>query len=158
MRRSVICIVGLSISIFFAGLASSLTAQAVTVKPPTHLDVIETLKKAHGLLVHADHDYDGHRAKAAEEVHKALEDLGDHPAKKATRVLVPTAGGVVAVTPVHPAQPKMTEPQAASDAQVHEAKELLEAALKDLSSSKHPNAHKNVKEAIHQITLALERK
>jgi hypothetical protein len=38
---------------------------------------------------------------------------------------------------------------------VHEAKELLERALTHLSGGKHPNAHKNVKEAIKQIDVAL---
>jgi hypothetical protein len=128
-------------------------AQAALVKAPTHAELIETLKKAHSLLVNADHDYDGHRAKAAEEVRKALEDLGDRP-KKARATVAPTIGGVVAAVPVRAAQPKMHEPQAASDAQLREAEALLEGALAHLNG-KHPNAHKNVRAAIAEIKVAL---
>ena len=37
---------------------------------------VREARSAHRLLVEADHDYDGHRARAAHEVHKALEELG----------------------------------------------------------------------------------
>jgi hypothetical protein len=40
--------------------------------------VREALHWAHKLLSEADHDYDGHRARAAHEVHLALEELGAH--------------------------------------------------------------------------------
>jgi hypothetical protein len=39
---------------------------------------------AHRLLAEADHDYSGHRAKAAHHVHLALEDLGHHHSHYAT--------------------------------------------------------------------------
>jgi hypothetical protein len=43
-----------------------------------HGQVREALHRAHHLLVEADHDYDGHRARAAHEVHLAIEELGGH--------------------------------------------------------------------------------
>ena len=46
-------------------------------------EVINTLKSAERLLVTADHDYDGHRALAAEEVHRALAELGHRHANLA---------------------------------------------------------------------------
>ena len=109
MRRNLSCVLGLSITVVFSGLVATALAQTTS---STYPQLIETLRHAHRLLVHADHDYDGHRAKAAEEVHKALVDLG-YRAKKAqpALTLTPATGGVAAPQVVQNGQPKVHEPQ-----------------------------------------------
>ncbi len=155
MRRNLSCVLGLSIAIVFSGLAASALAQTTL---PAHPELIETLRHAHRLLVHADHDYDGHRAKAAEEVHKALIDLG-YRAKKSQPALALTraTGGVAAPQVVQSGQPKVHEPQASSDAQLHEARELLKGALAQMNGT-HPKATANIEAAVREIRIALKLK
>ncbi len=154
MRRNSSLVIGLSISIVFS-LAAAGVAQAASA---AHVELIETLKHAHHLLTHADHDYDGHRAKAAEEVHKALVDLG-YRAKKAPPVVTvtPATGAVVSPPVVTSGEPKVHEPQANSDVQLREARELLKGALAQMNG-KHPKATANVEAAIRQIDVALKLK
>jgi hypothetical protein len=113
----------------------AVAASAQTAQPPA----IKELHRAHHLLVEADHDYGGHRAKAAEEVHKALKELG-HAKPHVPGTGKPKSGG---------------EPQPISDAQLKEAQQLLREALPHLHKG-HPRAHANVEAAIAQITAALE--
>lgn len=150
MRRNLSCVIGLSISIFFAGLASTASAQATP-----HAELIKTLRHAHWLLAHADHDYDGHRAKAAEEVHKALKDLG-YQHKKPQPGLAPAKGAGVPPQAAPGGQPKGHEPQPNSDTQLREAKALLEGALTHINGSRHPGAAANLKAAIFEIHTALK--
>ena len=49
---------------------------AKRAKAMNHAEVMQTLRGAQSLLANADHDYDGQRAKALAEVHKALVELG----------------------------------------------------------------------------------
>ena len=70
---------------------------------------------AHKLLMDADHDYDGHRHHAAVAVGKALKALGSAPAE------------MDSVRTRHERQP-------ASDAQLSQAKQLLQSALSELQS------------------------
>ena len=148
MRRNLNCVIGLLISMFFAGLASTASAQETA-----NAELIKTLASAHMLLVSADYDYNGHRAKAAKEVHNTLEELGYHH-KKAKSGLTPNNGVVVSPKAAHAGQQKIHEPQATSDAQMREAQQLLQGALTQLNG-KHPNATANVKAAIAEINMAL---
>jgi hypothetical protein len=148
MRRILSCVIGLSISMFFAGLASTASAQAT--QPSAHAELIKSLHCAHKLLAHADKDYDGHRLKAAEEVHKALKELG-YQHKKAHPGSTPANGAAV---PAHTAHAKMHEPQGNSDAQMREALQILQGALTHFNGT-HPKAVANVNAAIAQINTAL---
>ena len=115
---------------------------------------LENLHKAHKLLVTADHDYDGHRARAAEEVHKAIRELeGNHHHKKVSGT-APVTAPVIA-KPAKPKQHAMHEPQASSDAQLQEALQLLAASTTEINS-KHPKAAANVAEAIQELNTALK--
>ena len=84
MRRNLLLGTG-SLIVFLVGLATTSTAVAQTQKAagvaPAQAEAIKALRSAHKLLAEADHDYDGHRAKAAKEVHKALKELGFQPKK-----------------------------------------------------------------------------
>ena len=160
MRQKLRCVVGLSVSMFFAAVASSALAQATVPTESAHAELIQTLRSAHRLLVRADHDYDGHRAKAAEEVRKALKELGYQHKKvqpasgQAVGTVGPAAGTVAPVKVAHTGQPKVHEPQANSDAQLKQALQLLQGALPQMTG-KHPKATVNVNAAVVEINTAL---
>ena len=150
MRRNLFVGLGLAICAVVVGLAvgaTALGAKKAAAKPAAkqhpNAKLIDELKSAHALLTKADRDYEGHRHLAAEEVHKALEDLGYHhkaaPADK-------HAGSK--------GEPAVHEPQATSDAQLRNAREILQGVLPKLKAN-HPGAHGNVKAAIGEIDKAL---
>lgn len=154
-----------------------------TGKHGGHSGVGEELRRAHHLLVHADHDYDGHRAKAAHAVHMALEELGHHHHHSSTSGTsstpitssAPTAGsklasgaksavstkpaaGTAAVPrAAHSGSSGGHESQAASDTQLREAEHLLQASLMKIST-RHPGAAAHVKHAIAEINVALTKR
>ena len=162
---------GLSISIFL-GLASVASAQTTTITPPitgtanqSRQSEMASLRQAHRLLAEADHDYDGHRAKAAEEVHKAIMDLREaHHAKSdqsgpGHEGTARTGSGHVersahAVVGGTNQTGKVREPQATSDSQLRQALSLLQGVQPELTSQ-HPNAATNVAAAITEINTAL---
>ncbi len=87
------------------------------------------LDEAYGLLAVADHDYDGHRARAMHKIEDAAKALGSK-----------LGGGG-----------KAHENQGTSDSQVKSAESLLEKALGGLKGK----PHRHVEEAIKQLTIAL---
>ena len=159
---------GILLSIFAAlfgfGLVSTVVAQTVT--PPVvkgsgknlaHATIMGELRTAHKLLAEADRDYDGHRAKAAEEVHNALKELGyhHHHHPKTVQPGAATPEGTVATTKVAPVRAAAThEPQANSDTQLRQAQQVLQGVLTQLNSSHHKAAAK-VNAAIAEINTAL---
>jgi hypothetical protein len=125
------------------------------VKALATTEVVNVLRTAQQLLVVANHDYDGHRALAAREVHQALKELGHRQGNAQTGALGagnPSAAGAkkAALT----GQTKGNEPQANSDAQLRQAQQLLQGALPHIAA-RHPKAASNVKAAIGQINTAL---
>ena len=137
MQRNIAHAIGLMILGILAVRASAQTASQ-----EAHAVVLEDLKKAHHLLVEAKHDYDGHRAKAAHEVHKAMKELGYN--HKSTGTAKSGARGT-----------GTKENQAVSDGQLREAHELLRKAEAYLGKH-HPKAHANVRAAIGEIATALQ--
>jgi hypothetical protein len=116
---------------------------------------MKELRAAHLLLAEADHDYQGHRAKAAKEVHKALSELGyhHHPTTAHPGTAIP--GGAVATrkaAAVH--QSVAHEPQATSDTQLRKARQILRGALTQLNSRR-PKAAADLRAAIGEIDRAL---
>jgi hypothetical protein len=115
--------------------------------------VAKELHAAKALLEHADHDYDGYRAKAVHHITEALHELHGHQhnGKAGQHGQSPKAGqnkGGAA---------KLREPQGNSDAQLREAAQLLATAEGKLGSS-HPKAHAEVQAAINDIAMALKKK
>jgi hypothetical protein len=114
---------------------------------------VEELHKAKELLEKADHDYDGHRVKAIEDIEKAIHTLHPHHAGK---------GGK---SEKH--EPKKSEggkePQKKSDGQLREAMKILEEVEKQLhekhakgGGEHHHKAAEDVKHAIVQLHDALK--
>ena len=163
MRRRVLSLIGCSLIICLAGTGPQSAVLAVVpgaIVPTTspHHQIMQSLKAAHRLLSEADHDYQGHRHLAAEEVHQAIEELAHHHHKtgivKTGIVAGSTATGVLVAKPknaAHSPQGKVHESQAESDSQLQQA---LEAALQRLGAS-HAKAAANVHAAIAQINIAL---
>ena len=161
MRQRILSLIGFSLIVGLAGTVPQSAVLAVvpgafvpTTSP--HSQVMQALKAAHRLLSAADHDYQGHRHLAAEEVHKAMEELGHHHHKSGT-VTGSTAAGVLVATPkkvAHSAHGKAHESQADSDGQLQQAQQMLEGALARLGAS-HAKAAANVRAAIAQINVAL---
>jgi hypothetical protein len=152
---------------------------------------VMALHKAHMLLSRANHDYDGHRARAAEHVSLAIHELSGHHHAGQHPGAGPTAGGVgnqttagtgtstavthhTAAAAHHTATGTTTaggfgrhtsavgavggtahhEPQAESDAQLHQALKVLNLVHGKMPG--HPNAAEHVGVAIHEIHRALE--
>jgi hypothetical protein len=123
--------------------------------------IIKELHLTHKLLEEADHDYDGHRAKAAHEVHEAIHALMAHTGNGETK----PAEKVAPKPAEKPAKPAggagLKESQAVSDAQLKEALanlQKIEAHFGSVKSEKSEHiikAEKNVTAAIGELKIAL---
>jgi len=118
---------------------------------PQTLELIQQLHRAHHLLAEANHDYDGHRARAAEEIHKAV---------KALEASMPHHKHKPLQSAVKPArEPAVREEQAKSDEQLREARKLLKVVEKELATSSgehHQKALADVARAVEEIDIALK--
>jgi hypothetical protein len=114
-------------------------------------ELVKELRAAHRLLAEADRDYDGHRARAAEAVHKAIRELvgNHHPAKAAG------SGAAGAAAAAVKKQPAIHEAQANSDAQLRQAQGILQTVQAELNAH-HPKAATHVTLAIGEINTALK--
>jgi hypothetical protein len=104
---------------------------------------VALLQAVHHKLHEADHDYDGHRHRAAEHVGSALGHLGSS-----------------AQTPGRSGKGRTNSPQSVSDAIMREARGSLEMiksrlAAKSADAKGHREAHGAVDAAIREIGLAL---
>jgi hypothetical protein len=114
-----------------------------TTATPKKAGIVAQLHAAHELLSTADHDYDGHRAKAAEEIHLAIKEI---VGKHTTKPMVKKAGG---------AKEAHHEAQATSDEQLQKALGILQNVSGEMTT-KHPKAAANVTNAIAEIKTALK--
>lgn len=151
MRCTQVC--GIGVLALLVGLALESVSPGQTVVPQPgakkweKAELVAQLRSAHKLLAEADRDYDGHRARAAEAVHKAIRELvGNHHPKK------PATGTAAAVAKKPPA---IHEPQAASDAQLRQAQGILQGVQGELSAH-HPKAADHVGLAIGELNTALK--
>jgi hypothetical protein len=106
--------------------------------------VIAELHNAKHLLDHANHAYNGHRAKADHEIDKAIHLLHHEHHKSGT-----TAKSTVG----------RRELQQAPDAALHQAEKLVHAAILELHHHNHDekahHAVMHLHEAAHEIALAI---
>ncbi len=112
-----------------------------------HAAVLAQLHSAYNLLIRADHDYNGNRAKAAHEVSGAIHALTGHHHHHPGQVRLFGANIKNGM-----ANPKM--PQAQSDAHLKQAGQILASV-----AGKLPQGHKssaNVQKAIRHIQVALQ--
>jgi hypothetical protein len=128
---------------------SPVVAQAKSTGEHHFTQVLSELHQAKHLLDHANHTYNGHRAKADHEIGKAIHILHHEHHKKGT---TPAAKSTAKA-------PHKSESAQASDTQLRQAEKLVHAALHELK--KHPHnekahhAAKLLHEAAHEIELAI---
>jgi hypothetical protein len=129
------------------GLAQCNEAAAPAAHP-AYAQVLSELHQAKHLLDHANHTYNGHRAKADHEISKAIHILHHEHHKHNPK----------AATVVHHHKP-IHESQFASDTQLRQAEKLVHAALHELHQHHHNHkiheASKLLHAAAHEIQLAL---
>lgn len=140
---------------------STARAQSPVPKPAAEkgewASILKQLHGAHRLLTTADRDYSGHRAKAAEEVRKAIEELGGHHHAKPAQPGSTSPGTAGVNKPAKTGEGHAHEPQGNSDDQLKQAQTILESVQSELNS-RHPKAAGNVQAAITEITTALSLK
>jgi hypothetical protein len=100
-----------------AQAAAQTRSQAAQVYAP----IVNQLRQAQHLLHEANHDYDGHRVRAAKDI------------KQAIRALLPHAHAGTKKKPAVPAPP-VHEGQALSDAQMQQAAQIVNNVLAQLTS------------------------
>jgi hypothetical protein len=136
--------------------AQQAAMQAATA--PLHTLIAE-LRHTHTLLAQANHDYQGHRAKAHGEVGRAIHLLTTHPHHhhKHPALTAKRVQPKVAQAAVH-------EPQQISDAQMQQAGQQLQVILTQIATLQnngllaHPNvvgAGANIQQAIQHVQTAL---
>jgi hypothetical protein len=118
--------------------------------------IIQELDQTHSLLALANHDYGGHRARAAAEVKKAIQILahGFHKPKKQVPVV---AGAPQPLPPI--IQPKVgpvVEPQAVSNAQMRQAAKQIAVVIAQLTSSPPTRRSKAVVPLLQQAIVQIE--
>ena len=127
-----------------AGLHKGVHSLGGTTRSATTSAAATAVHQAHTLLANANHDYDGHRAKAAAHVTHALRELGGHHhAAGAGNGAANKGNGN-----------KVREPQAQSDEQLKQAMALLSGVRGQI-----PNAHKahgHIQAAITELNTALK--
>jgi hypothetical protein len=106
-------------------------------------NAVTVLHQVHGLLATANHDYDGHRAKAVHHVSQAIHELGGTH-KGTNKGANANANGN---------GPAIREPQAQSDAQLQQAIQLLNGLQGQVANAK---AAEHLKEAIAELNTALK--
>lgn len=116
--------------------AMQAAAQSVT---PASSAVVAALKSAQTLLVTANRDYDGHRGKAAKEVHQALKALGYRTG---------AGGASISRASVSTPSSNVHEAQATSDAQLLKAQQILQGVAGQVNTG-------HVARAINEISKAL---
>jgi hypothetical protein len=152
---------------FFAVPAVVLALAAVAQSKPSpkaeavKLTEAAELKNAHVLMAMADHDYDGLRVKAMGEVEEAIKKIDHTVLKKGTKgeKVVATEEEIATARAAFEArhQGKHHEGQAASDAQLREAREILIRVHESLAPKKHhAKAREHVGAAIKHLDSALK--
>jgi hypothetical protein len=123
--------------------------------------VLTTLHQANKLLATADHDYDGHRAKAAHLIHEALRELGGHHQQQgmnkgaganANNGQANKGAGAGANNNGNNGQANKI-PQAQSDAQLQQAVQLLTGLQGKITNAK---AAEHIQTAITELDTALK--
>ena len=141
--RVVGAVLGASLFAAAPGLTAPKPRQVV---PAANSAVVQHLHHVVKLLNEADHDYDGYRAKAVHNVHKAIKALEPHHHAPA-----PVAPGT------KPPAPK--EKQEKSDGQLKEALKTLGAlqgTLQGLAGKHHQQAALDVAAAMTDLNTALK--
>jgi hypothetical protein len=127
--------------------------KAKKVRAAAATEVFQALRTAHTLLAEANHDYDGHRALAAKEVHRAIVELRGK--KAAPAVVDPAKAAAKAGSKPAAGAAGQHEPQEVSDGQLRQAQQLLQQALSVVTSAGRGKAAGQIRAAVGEIDAAL---
>jgi hypothetical protein len=120
----------------------------------------ELLRKAYVLLILADYDYDGHRARAAGHVKAALNMLDASVLKKgshAEKVITAAEEKAVALAKVNrEKQGAVVESQQRSDAQLREARGIMVQVSEALAVGKQAKPLAEVEKGVFELNIALK--
>ena len=157
-------------SVLKTGSTTSSTAKNQSRTSPStanangHTAAIEALHQAHTLVAGANHDYDGHRAKAEHMISQALHELGHQHRASGSNTMgqkgsVTTATGkkgasTTGIKGVVGQGQANKEPQAQSDEQLQKAIQLLSGLKSQLPTTHKAAAH--VQSAIGELNAALK--
>jgi hypothetical protein len=135
--------------------ATSVVLAPTTTTSSANSQLVQALASARTLLATANRDYEGHRASAAQEVRKAMAALGYH--RKTTQAGSTVNAGVAANPGAAAGQGAIRKTQANSDAQLGQARQILQGVLSQTNASR-PKASAHLKTAILHINTALSLK
>lgn len=145
MRSSLACVAAMSVVVLigFVGPSNAHARAAANTpaQPTAKAEVVQALQSAHALLAKANHDYQGHRVRALRQVARAI------------RILAGAQTNAPATHFHHALHRSGQEAQAASDAQLRRAQEILQGLSSQVA--RRPRVAAHVKAAIAQINTAL---
>jgi hypothetical protein len=161
MCKKWVSTIGIVIFSFLMCLAACSTSSAQTVNVRPHVnnkektDVLQEIRSAQKLLAEADHDYDGHRAKALAEVHTAINAISGNRSQTNNQ----SASAAASAAGKHSSEKKSSEKesQEKSDAQLQQAQTILQGLQQEVATH-HSKASRNVNSAITEINAALSKK
>ena len=120
----------------------------------------QALVQAYTALVTANHDYQGHRAAAAGAVRAALKTIHagivKHGSAAQQAAMNQQLASVAAAEQTAKQTPMLKERQAASDAQLAQAQQILIQLQQGLTTTKQQRVLADVNRAIQQIQIALQ--
>jgi len=168
--RFVVSIVAVSscVLLFEGGRAQAQKAVATSTTPTTTASgAIGQLRSIRTILEHADHDYQGHRAKAVHEITHAIHGLEGStagarhaalsPQQKAAFIAARQAKAAnAATTPsgTTTTQKRLSEPQATSDQQLNTALTMLTQVSSQIGNAK-PGVEQHLQSAVQELKTAL---
>lgn len=159
-------VVALLAGLSFAGASQAAKPPPAPKKPAKsaltmamQYEQAQALRKAFAALAGGNHDYNGHRARAMQEVKAALKHLDGAVMKHGSAQLKQgtTAGkaAVGLVEKVAQNTPTLHERQAGSDAQIRQGGELL-AQVRGTLVKQQGIVQKHVDKAIQEVKIALQ--
>jgi hypothetical protein len=136
-----------------AGLKTNSKTQST--QNQTNTAALAALKQARALLDGANHDYQGHRAKAEALVAQAIRELTPHHHQPGAGTTKPGRGANPGVNVGNAGKGNANkEPQAQSDAQLQQAVQLLNGVVGQIGN--HPKASAHIQNAIAELNTALK--
>jgi hypothetical protein len=120
----------------------------------------EALRRAYVMLILADYDYDGHRARAAHHAREALNMLDASVMKKGShseKVITAAEEKAIAVAKANREhQGAIVENQLRSDAQLRDARALMVQVSQTLAANKQPRPLEQVEKGVFELNIALK--
>jgi hypothetical protein len=156
-QMAILSVLALVVSPVLAAPPAKTTTGKAAASTTNTGELVTTLHQAKTLLETAIHDYDGHRAKAVEEIHHAIHELTPHHHHKAANAA--TGAAKPAAREEKPANAAATttpgENQAQSDMKLKQALQIL-SGLSGQFPKNHTKPAGHIQTAIEELNVALK--